>query len=77
MKLIEQKPEFLWDRKIGLELTVEEFAILLSCLWVTHPYDALDMSKKHLGRELSDIDGSLGNKMYDMTIEGTELFKKL
>ena len=77
MKLIEQKPEFLWDRKICLELTVEEFAILLSCLWVTHPYDAVDMSKKHLGREIENIDDKLSSKMYDMANEGTELFKKL
>ena len=77
MKLIEQEKEFLWDRKIGLELTVEEFAILLSCLWVTPSDKAVNMSKKHLGRELSDIDGKLSSKMYDMAIEGTELFKKL
>ena len=77
MKLIEQEKEFLWDRKIGLELTVEEFAILLSCLWVTTSDKAVNMSKKHLGRELSDIDGKLSSKMYDMAIEGTELFKKL
>ena len=77
MKLIEHEKEFLWDRKIGLELTVEEFAILLSCLWVTPSDKAVNMSKKYLGRELSDIDGKLSSKMYDMAIEGTELFKKL
>lgn len=73
MKLIELEKEFSWDRKIGLELTVEEFAIILSCLWVTPPATAVDMSKKHLGRELSDIDG----KLYYMAKGGTELFKNL
>ena len=77
MKLIGHKEENFWDKKITLELTTEEFAILLSCLWVTHPYDAVDMSKKHLGREIENIDDKLSSKMYDMANEGTELFKKL
>lgn len=77
MKLIEQEKEFLWGRKIGLELTVEEFAILLSCLWVTHPDKAVNTSRKYLGREIQNIDGKLGSKMYDMAIEGTKLFEKL
>ena len=77
MKLIEQEKEFLWDRKICLELTVEEFAILLSCLWVTYPYDVVNASRKHLGREIQNIDASLSDKMYDMADKGTELFNKL
>lgn len=77
MKLIENEKEDFWSKPISLELTVEEFAILLSCLWVTHPDKAVGVSKKHLGREIQNIDGNLGSKMYDMAIEGTELFKKL
>ena len=77
MKLIENEKEDFWSKPISLELTVEEFAILLSCLWVTHPYDVVNASRKHLGREIQNIDGKLGNKMYDMALEGTELFKKL
>ena len=77
MKLIEQKKEFLWDRKIGLELTAEEFAILISCLWVTYPYEVVNASRKHLGREIQNIDATLSDKMYDMAEEGTELFNKL
>ena len=77
MKLIEREKEDFWSKPISLELTVEEFAILLSCLWVTHPHKVVDISRKHLGREISDIDGTLSNKMYNMAVEGTELFKKL
>ena len=77
MKLIENEKEFLWDRKIGLELTVEEFAILISCLWVTYPYEVANSSKKNLGREIKNIDATLSDKMYNMAEEGTELFKKL
>ena len=77
MKLIENEKEDFWSKPISLELTVEEFAILLSCLLGTPPDSVFDISKKHLGRELSYIDGTLGKKMYDMAVEGTELFKKL
>ena len=77
MKLIEREKEDFWSKTISLELTAEEFAILLSCLWVTHPYEVVNASRKHLGREISDIDGTLSKKMYNMAEEGTELFKKL
>ena len=77
MKLIENEKEDFWSKTINIELTVEEFAILISCLWVTYPYEVVNASRKHLGRKILDIDGKLGNKMYDMALEGTELFKKL
>lgn len=77
MKLIERKEENFWEKKINLELTAEEFAILLSCLWVTHPYEVVNASRKYLGREIQNIDETLGDKMYDMAEEGTELFNKL
>ena len=35
MKLIDNEKEDFWSKPISIELTVEEFAILLSCLWVT------------------------------------------
>ena len=77
MKLIEREKEDFWSKPISLELTVEEFAILLSCLWVTHPYEAVNASRKYLGREIQNIDETLSGKMHDMAEEGTELFKKL
>ena len=77
MKLIEQEKENFWSKPISIELTVEEFAIIISCLWVTYPEDVVNMSRKHLVREISDIDGTLSTKLYDMAKEGTELFKKL
>ena len=77
MKLIENEKEDFWSKTISLELTAEEFAILLSCLWVTYPYGVVNASRKHLGREIQNIDASLSDKMYDMAEEGTELFKKL
>lgn len=77
MKLIEKEKEDFWSKTISLELTAEEFAILLSCLWVTHPCEVVNASREYLGIEISDIDGTLSTKMYDMAEEGTELFKKL
>lgn len=77
MKLIEKEKEDFWSKTISLELTVEEFAILLSCLWITHPSEVVNTSKKYLGREIQNIDGKLSDKMYDMEEEGTELFNKL
>lgn len=77
MKLIESKKEDFWSKPISLELTAEEFAILISCLWVTYPCNVVDASKKHLGREIQNIDASLSDKMYDMAEKGTELFKNL
>ena len=77
MKLIEKEKEDFWSKTICLELTAEEFAILLSCLWVTHPNEVVNASRKYLGREVQNIDASLSDKMYDMAEEGTELFKKL
>ena len=77
MKLIENEKEDFWSKPISLELTVEEFAILISCLWVTYPYEVVNASRKHLGREIQNIDASLSDKMYDMAEKGTELFNKL
>lgn len=77
MKLIEKEKEDFWSKTISLELTAEEFAILLSCLWVTHPNEVVNASRKYLGRKISDIDETLSGKMHNMSIEGTELFKKL
>ena len=77
MKLIEQEKENFWSKPISIELTVEEFAIIISCLWVTYPYEVVNASRKHLGREIQNIDATLSDKMYDMAKEGTELFKKL
>ena len=71
-----EKEDF-WSKPISLELTVEEFAILLSCLWVTHPCEVVNASRKYLGREIQNIDETLSGKMYDMEEEGKELFKKL
>ena len=75
MKLIEREKEDFWGKTISLELTVEEFAILLSCLWVTSPCDVVEMSNSHLGKEIPT--SKLGDKMYNMTKEGTKLFKSL
>ena len=77
MKLIEREKEDFWSKPISIELTVEEFAILLSCLCITHPDEVVNMSGKHLGREIQNIDGTLSSKMYNMAEEGTELFKNL
>ena len=75
MKLIKNEKEDFWSKPISIELTVEEFAILISCLWVTHPDDVVNMSKAHLGSEVTN--SKLSKKMYYMANEGTELFKKL
>ena len=77
MKLIENEKEDFWSKPISLELTVEEFAILLSCLLLTHPNEVVNTSRKYLGREIQNIDGKLCSKMYDMAEKGTELFNKL
>lgn len=77
MKLIEREKEDFWSKPISLELTVEEFAILISCLWLTNPCEVVNASRVHLGREIQNIDDNLCSKMYDMSDEGTELFKKL
>ena len=75
MKLIGHKEENFWDKKITLELTTEEFAIILSCLLVTPPCDVVEMSNRHLGKEVPT--SKLSDKLYDMTKEGTKLFKNL
>ena len=77
MKLIEREKEDFWSKPISIELTVEEFAILLSCLWVTHPSEVVNASREYLGREIQNIDETLSDKMYNMADEGKELFKKL
>ena len=77
MKLIEQEKEDFWSKPISIELTAEEFAILLSCLLLTHPHEVVNASRKYLGREIQNIDETLSGKMYNMANEGTELFNKL
>ena len=75
MKLIEKEKEDFWSKTICLELTAEEFAIILSSLWVTPPCDVIQMSNSHLGKEIPT--SKLSDKLYYMAKEGTKLFKSL